>query len=193
MRRAGDKRWRAAVEVRFQQVKQSRLASAALACEQLINQATTRLSQVCHDAWPADAYAWHLHAQPIAAVAIAVQHRDNAIPLDKVMTLAYDIDVEFNHLYAWQSARAPGATMEQLQAELAAFDKEYAASPVAAGPVKWRRHAEFMRDTCSDSHPLSNGCSHPASWLQWYIVRLPPTFKCQGARPLVVHLRKAVM
>ena len=46
VRRAGDERWRAAVAARFQQVKQSRLASAALACEQLINQATTRLTQV---------------------------------------------------------------------------------------------------------------------------------------------------
>lgn len=46
-----------------------------------------------------------------------------------------------------QVARAPGATLEQLQAQLAAFDREYAASAAAAGPVKWRRHAEFMRDT----------------------------------------------
>lgn len=46
VRRAGDERWRAAVAACFQQVKQSRLASAALACEQLINQATTRLTQV---------------------------------------------------------------------------------------------------------------------------------------------------
>ncbi len=46
VRRAGDKRWRAAVDARFRQAKDSRLASAALACEKLINQATTRLSQV---------------------------------------------------------------------------------------------------------------------------------------------------
>ena len=39
--------WRKAAEARFAQVKQARLASAALACEKLINQATTRLSQVC--------------------------------------------------------------------------------------------------------------------------------------------------
>jgi hypothetical protein len=46
-----------------------------------------------------------------------------------------------------QAARAPNATLEQLQTQLAAFDREYAASTDAAGPVKWRRHAEFMRDT----------------------------------------------
>lgn len=61
VRRAGNKRWRAAVEARFQHVKQSRLASAALACEQLINQATTCLSQVPHALVAANFGAWQLH------------------------------------------------------------------------------------------------------------------------------------
>lgn len=52
-----------------------------------------------------------------------------------------------------QEARAPGATLEQLQAQLKEFDREYAASPAAAGPAKWRRHAEFMRDTCAKLDP----------------------------------------
>jgi Guanylate-binding protein, N-terminal domain/Guanylate-binding protein, C-terminal domain len=43
---ANDERWRAAVASRFARFKQQRLASAALACEQLINQETVRLTQV---------------------------------------------------------------------------------------------------------------------------------------------------
>lgn len=46
VRAAGDKRWRAAVEARFRQVRDKQLASAALACEQLINRATQQLTQV---------------------------------------------------------------------------------------------------------------------------------------------------
>ena len=44
-----------------------------------------------------------------------------------------------------QMCREEGATLEVLQAALADFDRKYAAS--AAGPSKWKRHAEFMRDT----------------------------------------------
>ena len=45
---------------------------------------------------------------------------------------------------AMQVARQEGATLADLQAALQAFDRQYAAT--AAGPDKWRRHAEFMRD-----------------------------------------------
>jgi hypothetical protein len=41
-------------------------------------------------------------------------------------------------------ARQDGATLKDLQAALEAFDRQYAAT--AAGPDKWRRHGEFMRD-----------------------------------------------
>jgi len=45
---------------------------------------------------------------------------------------------------AIQVARQEGATLADLQAALQTFDRQYAAT--AAGPDKWRRHAEFMRD-----------------------------------------------
>ena len=45
---------------------------------------------------------------------------------------------------AAQVARQEGVTLADLQAALQMFDRQYAAT--AAGPDKWRRHAEFMRD-----------------------------------------------
>ena len=48
------------------------------------------------------------------------------------------------HVSCAQVARQEGATLADLQAALQAFDRQYAAT--AAGPDKWRRHAEFMRD-----------------------------------------------
>lgn len=45
VRQAGDKRWRAAVDTRFAQMRDKKLASAALECEQLINRATQQLTQ----------------------------------------------------------------------------------------------------------------------------------------------------
>jgi hypothetical protein len=43
-------------------------------------------------------------------------------------------------------ARSEGATPDMLQAEIAAFEASYASAPAAAGPTKWARFAEFMRD-----------------------------------------------
>jgi hypothetical protein len=46
-----------------------------------------------------------------------------------------------------QVARAEGATLEDLQREAAAFQQRYSASKDCAGPAKWKRLADFMRDT----------------------------------------------
>eukprot|EP00887_Chlorella_sp_A99_P005605 scaffold1.g5605.t1 len=44
------------------------------------------------------------------------------------------------------AARAEGASVESLQQEVARIEAAYRASPAAAGPTKWPRFAEFMRD-----------------------------------------------
>ena len=49
------------------------------------------------------------------------------------------------NLAAAQLCREESATLESLQAALAAFDRKYTAT--AVGPAKWKRHAEFMRDS----------------------------------------------
>ena len=49
------------------------------------------------------------------------------------------------HCAAAQLCREEGTTLESLQAALAAFDRQYTAT--AVGPAKWKRHAEFMRDS----------------------------------------------
>lgn len=42
--------------------------------------------------------------------------------------------------------RRDGVTLEELQREVMAFQERYASSRECAGPTKWRRLAEFMRD-----------------------------------------------
>lgn len=44
-----------------------------------------------------------------------------------------------------QLCREESTTLESLQAALAVFDRKYTAT--AVGPAKWKRHAEFMRDS----------------------------------------------
>lgn len=44
-----------------------------------------------------------------------------------------------------QLCREESTTLESLQEALAVFDRKYTAT--AVGPAKWKRHAEFMRDS----------------------------------------------
>ena len=49
------------------------------------------------------------------------------------------------HPIVTQLCREESTTLESLQAALAVFDRKYTAT--AVGPAKWKRHAEFMRDS----------------------------------------------
>ena len=53
------------------------------------------------------------------------------------------------HLHYPQLANRQDTTLEGLQEELAAWETAYRSSKAAAGPAKWRLHAEFIQDTYS--------------------------------------------
>ena len=119
-RTANFKRFNEAADVRFRELRERKLATAALACERLISVGATEMAKVVVFLWPTSA-AQQLYDAPA-----------NMTRRKKI-------------LHGVQVSRQENATLAALQTALDNFERRFASQ--AEGPDKWKRFSEFIRST----------------------------------------------